>query len=196
MKIKLLKEMVGKVLGEELQPAHKFEQGFDDVNSAKNVEAKIKKLNPDLTTKIKKSGSSKRKPIILVVTIPDDILTSSLSNKVNITLTMNESNLREVSDFKIDGSSLKQYQSTYPNFKFSIDSDSYGNKQLVADVPKRKQEIKFYVWNGKINAQVTNGGLSNHATLDAALDHLYRQYGTTAPSSKQSDKIAKFNNKK
>jgi len=210
MKIRLLKEMVGKALNEN----NLIQQLYNNATSGKVSSAEFKEANEwwrslsinemkkfynDLILKNKSHGkdydyendkygftnsgwkNASKFDIYVIWT---------LNKKTN------ESNLREVSDFKIDGTSLKQYQSRYPNFKFSTDVDTQGNKQLVVDVPKRKQEIKFYVWNGKINAQVTNGGLSNYATLDDALDHLYRQYGTTAPSYKQSDKIAKFNNKK
>jgi len=89
--------------------------------------------------------------------------------------------LKESEEFDITPISLNAYKKKYTNFKFSTDVDTYGNDQLVVNIPKRRQEVKLYKWQGKVNAQVTNGGLSKYNTLIDALDGLYTLYGYEAP---------------
>lgn len=89
----------------------------------------------------------------------------------------------EVGKFDISPNALKSYKEKYTTFNFSTDVDMYGNKELVVDIPKRRKEVKLYQWQGKVNAQVTNGGLAKHNSLEDALDALYGSYGYEAPKS-------------
>lgn len=85
--------------------------------------------------------------------------------------------------FDISPSALKDYKQKYTGFNFSTNVNIYGINELIVDIPKRRIEVKIYPWNGKVNAQVTNLGLSHHNTLDDALDTLYSSYGYEAPKN-------------
>ena len=94
---------------------------------------------------------------------------------------INESHQSQI--FDISSSALKNYKQKYTGFNFSTNVNMYGIDELIVDIPKRRLEVKLYPWNGKVNAQVTNLGLSHHNTLDDALDTLYNSYGYEAPKN-------------
>ncbi|MGI9160397.1 MAG: hypothetical protein ACR2K1_11665 [Saprospiraceae bacterium] len=77
----------------------------------------------------------------------------------------------------LSSAELEQYKNFYQSFKFSISSGMWIDSILVIDIPKRRQQVKIYPWNGKYNAEVTNGGVFVFNTVDSALEHLYRIWG-------------------